>query len=82
MILLDIGANGSGMRRGHWWLNGRDMGHYNDVALGGLMVQRYYFVPNDYLMAGGANNTLLFADEREGAKVDGVSVMYSTFVVP
>ena len=81
VILIDIGASGGGMRRGHWWLNGRDMGHYNEVALGGLMVQRYYFVPNDYL-AADAPNTLLFAEEREGAKVDGVSVVYSTFVVP
>eukprot|EP01084_Bolivina_argentea_P042689 78697_1 len=39
VVLVDIGSSGSGMKRGHWWLNGRDMGHYNNVILSNLMVQ-------------------------------------------
>ena len=89
VLLLDIGSGGKGMQRGHWWLNGRDMGHYNNVVQSnGIMVQQYYFIPLDYLVSNsnGANNTLVFEEElpisSDGNDVSNVRIVYSTFVIP
>lgn len=86
VLLMDIGANGQGMQRGHWWLNGRDMGHYNNVIQSSnkIMVQQYYFIPLDYLETI-VNNTLVFQEEipfENQTRWTEVNVVYSTFVIP
>jgi len=82
VILIDIGANGDGMKRGHWWLNGMDMGHYNNVILSNNMVQQFYFIPKDYFAANGGQNTLIFAEELNDPKPSNVKIVFSTFVIP
>ena len=86
VILLDIGSGGKGMQRGHWWLNGRDMGHYNNVIQSnGFMVQQYYFIPLDYLTSNQGSNTLVFEEElpiTSGNDISNIRIVYSTFVIP
>merc|ERR1712129_383850 len=82
VILIDIGGKGEGMKRGHWWLNGMDMGHYNNVIMSGNMVQQYYFIPTDYFIADGGQNTLIFAEELANPTPLNVNIVFSTFVVP
>eukprot|EP01084_Bolivina_argentea_P198646 340099_1 len=81
-ILLDIGANGAGFKRGHYWFNGRDMGHYNNVILSNMMVQQYYFIPNDYFTPNKGVNTIIFADELPNVNPSKINIVFSTMVVP
>ena len=82
VILIDIGANSVGVNRGHFYINGYDMGHYNNIQHGGLMVQQYYFVPKSYLTANGGSNTLLFFEEYPNTTTSNIAVVSSTVVVP
>ena len=91
VFLLDIGANGMGLQRGHWWLNGIDMGHYNSAIENNgenTMVQEYYFIPLDALLSFDNNgmNVLVFEEElpltESGVDIRNVNLVYSTFVIP
>lgn len=94
-FLLDIGNNQKGFQRGHFWLNGIDMGHYNSVIQQPsdgtiVMSQRYYYIPIDYLAPYGSTNSqnvLIFEEELclDDAGVnnfDYVNLVYSTVVIP
>eukprot|EP00484_Ammonia_sp_Unknown_P001093 CAMPEP_0197021954 /NCGR_PEP_ID=MMETSP1384-20130603/2836_1 /TAXON_ID=29189 /ORGANISM="Ammonia sp." /LENGTH=773 /DNA_ID=CAMNT_0042449895 /DNA_START=51 /DNA_END=2372 /DNA_ORIENTATION=- len=86
VILVDIGDSSQGVNRGHFYVNGYDMGHFNDVEQNGLMVQQFYFVPTDYLTANSGVNTLLFMDEwdndGDGRDLKEINIVSSTMVVP
>ena len=95
VFLLDIGKNGKGFQRGHWWLNGKDMGHYNSAIQDlnnneKVMVQEYYYIPLDYLLAQDDNgmNQLVFQEELpltgsgNNFDISSINLVYSTFEVP
>ena len=77
-ILLDIGSNG--MSRGDYYLNGRHMGHYNNVSYDGVMVQQYYFIPKDYLNSGKETNSLIFAEQFPNVDVTQTRIVSSNIV--
>eukprot|EP01084_Bolivina_argentea_P195532 335405_1 len=85
VLLIDIGGvNNIGFNRGHIWLNGIDLGHYNNAVQQNLMVQQYYFIPKDYLMNNNTkqNNILIFMDEFANSNVENCNIVLSTMVVP
>ena len=84
VILMDIGANPTGITRGHFYINGMDMGHYNNVEQGGIMVQRYYFIPKDYLTPNGGSNSFVIMEEYAGNAnaLSSINIVSSTVVVP
>jgi len=86
VILVDIGAESGGVNRGHFYVNGYDMGHYNNDEVNAVMVQQFYFVPTDYLTANSGVNTLLFMDEwdndGDGRDLKEINIVSSTMVVP
>jgi len=82
VILIDIGANSLGVNRGHFYLNGYDMGHFNNIQYANIMVQRYYFIPKSYLIDNGGSNTLLFVEEYPNTNTSNIAVVSSTFIVP
>jgi hypothetical protein len=45
-LVLDIGSNNSNLR-GHFYLNGIDLGRVWGIAQGGAPVQQYYYLPVD-----------------------------------
>ena len=45
-LVLDIGSN-NGNFRGHFYLNGVDLGRVWGIAQGGASVQQYYYLPVD-----------------------------------
>jgi hypothetical protein len=49
-LVLDIGSNNGGMR-GHFYLNGVDLGRLWGIAQGGATVQQYYYLPVDVVRA-------------------------------
>ena len=58
-LLLDL----TGMGRGHIYLNGMDLGRYWLVEVSGVPVQRYYFIPPDFIQ----DKNLLTLVEELGA---------------
>ena len=74
-VMLDI----AGMSRGHFFLNGIDLGKYWSVTDGKEMTQRYYQLPTSLLLPAGVANVLVMADEL-GTTVSppGVRVVLST----
>ena len=82
VILIDIGENAMGLNRGHFYLNGIDMGHYNNVQQGGIMVQQYYFIPKDYLTPNGESNTFVIVEEFANSTLSNINIVSSTVVVP
>ena len=82
VILMDIGKDSSGINRGHFYVNGMDLGHYNNVQQNGYMVQQLYFIPKDYLMASGKSNTLVFVEEFANTTLSNINIVSSTVVVP
>eukprot|EP01084_Bolivina_argentea_P267941 454988_1 len=85
IILLDIGDsanNKTGFNRGHFWLNGMDMGHYNNVVIDDTLVQRYYFIPNDYLIGNKGNNSLVFCEEIPAVNPANVKIVFTYFKIP
>eukprot|EP01084_Bolivina_argentea_P195535 335410_1 len=83
VILLDIGENPKGLNRGHFYLNGYDMGYYNDVIQQNttVMVQRYYFIPKDFINTN-SQNLLIFADELPNATLSNIQIVRSTVIIP
>ena len=45
-LVLDIGSSNANMR-GHYYLNGVDLGRVWGIAQGGAPVQQYYYLPVD-----------------------------------
>ena len=58
-LFLDISQG-----RGHFWLNGVDLGRYWNITRGATdeYSQRYYFLPPDYVYRDGRQNQLVFFD--------------------
>ena len=87
VILIDIGCCNKGMNRGHFYINGINMGHYNIVGYyqentnNYYSVQRYYFVPND-LINIQSENVLIFDEDFEQIDVKQVKIVLSNVVVP
>ena len=82
VILIDIGENG--VSRGHFYINGHDMGHYNNHQMKDEMIQRFYFVPTDCLQPNGGMNSLLFFQEyvdSDDADVRNIAIVSSTVTV-
>ena len=82
VVLIDIGEDSIGVNRGHFYLNGYDMGHYNNYQISNIMVQQFYFIPKDYLNANGQNNTLVFINEYPNATLSNIKIVSSTVVIP
>ena len=55
----------TGFTRGHYYINGVDLGRYWLIEYGGEQVQEYYFVPPDVVNYSGPN--LLVIGEELGA---------------
>ena len=55
----------TGMSRGHFFLNGVDLGKFWTVidGHGAGMTQRYYQLPSSLLVPAGRENVLVMADE-------------------
>ena len=58
---MDIGANNGGMR-GHFYLNGVDLGRYWGIDQGGSPVQRFYYLPVDVVRTHLNRLTLVSAN--------------------
>ena len=88
VLLIDIGDNtgkgkNRGLNRGRFYLNGVDMGHYNNIVQqNGLMVQRYYYIPRDMLNANGHNTLMFFEEIYDGTNLNNVDVVLSNVIVP
>ena len=78
VLLLDIGA--SGMNRGHFYLNGEDLGRYWSIDVpAGVPVQRYYFLPPDLIQE---SNLLVLVDEVGGCDTSSLAIVHTYMVVP
>ena len=78
-LLLDIGTNG--VNRGHIWINGNNLGHYNNINIEGYgMVQRYYLIPLDYLTNN--ENQLIFNEEIPNVNLSQIRIVTSTAIIP
>ncbi len=88
VLLMDIGdntgsENNKGLIRGRFYINGVDMGHYNNIVQENkIMVQRYYFIPRDMLNENGGENILIVFDEMNVVNVSNMNIVLSTFIVP
>jgi len=77
-LVLDI----TGLQRGHCFVNGYDLGRYWNI-LGrktGMPTQRYYFIPQDWLLPAGQANTLTIFEELGAINFDTVKIEFSTIV--
>ena len=74
-ILLDL----AGMGRGHIFLNGFPLGRYWSIKVGGVYVQRYYYIPSDLI---AVTNLLTLAEELGAADPQIVNLVDSSFVIP
>ena len=72
-LLLDL----TGLTRGHCWVNGRDIAHYNLVEGGtsGHPTQWLYHVPQDWLVVGDNHITIV---EELGGDPRGITLLVST----
>jgi hypothetical protein len=60
VLLLDA----LGLTRGHFYVNGHDLGRFYTIADNhGELSQRYYYIPEDVLVAPGQVNELVLIDE-------------------
>jgi hypothetical protein len=72
-LLLDI----RGLSRGHFYINGHDLGKYWSIADNKqAFVQRYYYLPSDVLVTG--QNTLVLIDEDGAPSLKNVQVVYGS----
>uniref|UniRef100_A0A448Z1T4 Beta-galactosidase galactose-binding domain-containing protein n=1 Tax=Pseudo-nitzschia multistriata TaxID=183589 RepID=A0A448Z1T4_9STRA len=58
--------------RGHFWLNGKDLGRYWNITQGetSKYSQEYYFLPIDYLRTDGVLNEIVIFDATGGSIVE------------
>lgn len=73
-VMLDV----SGMSRGHFYLNGVDLGKFWTVGPASLMTQRYYQLPRSVLRSHPTENLVVMVDELGAKKPGGVRVVLST----
>lgn len=57
-LVLDIGSSNADMR-GHFYLNGVDLGRVWGIAQGGAPVQQYYYLPVDVVRSHQNRLTLV-----------------------
>eukprot|EP01084_Bolivina_argentea_P122458 217001_1 len=86
VVLLDIGnyllnVNDRGLNRGHFYLNGNNMGNYNNAVVDNTMVQQYYFLPKDFIKTN-EKNLLVFFEELPSVDLANVNIVCSTVVIP
>lgn len=72
-----ISMEGAG--RGHIYINGNDLGRYWLVEVDGVTVQRYYFIPPDWLQA---SNMLTIVEDLGATDLTTITVGYSSVEVP
>lgn len=62
-LFLDITTG-----RGHFWLNGHDLGRYWNITEGdtAIYTQQYYYLPNEYLHSNGILNELTLFNSLGG----------------
>ena len=74
-VMLDV----SGMSRGHFYLNGHDLGKFWTVGSKRKgPTQRYYQLPSSLLQSSPATNLVVLADEMGAQDPSGVRVVLST----
>jgi hypothetical protein len=72
-LLLDI----RGLSRGHFYINGHDLGKYWSIADNKqALVQRYYYIPADVLVTG--QNALVLIDEDGAPSLKDVQIVYGS----
>ena len=71
-MMLDL----AGMGRGHLFLNGFPLGRYWSIKVGGVYVQRYYFIPSDLIKD---TNLLTLVEELGATNPGTVSIVDSSF---
>ena len=69
----------AGMGRGHIFLSGFPLDCYWSIQVGGVYVQRYYFIPPDLITE---TNLLTLVEEVGAANPKSVTIVDSTFIVP
>ena len=58
-LAIDMGSAG----KGHIWINGFDVGKFWQRGGSAGGIQRYYQLPQDYIEAAPASNTIVIFDE-------------------
>ena len=77
-MLLDL----NGMGRGHFYLNGHDLGKYWLVkGPSGKPTQRYYHLPADILRFGSQNNELVLGEQLGASDISSPRVVVSSMQV-
>ena len=74
-LLLDL----TGMGRGHIYLNGMDLGRYWLIEVSGVPVQRYYFIPPDFIQD---KNLLTLVEELGAPDPSKVALVECGLMVP
>ncbi len=62
-LVLDIGSSNANMR-GHYYLNGVDLGRVWGIAQGGAAVQQYYYLPVDVVRSHQNRLTIVRQSRR------------------
>ena len=75
-LLFDAG----GLSRGHFYVNGHDLGRY--FLFPGQDNTRYYYVPMDTLNPPGHPNTIVVIDELGAPSLATVNLVLSSLAVP
>ena len=74
-LLLDL----TGMGRGHIYLNGMDLGRYWLIEVSEVPVQRYYFIPPDFIQD---KNLLTLVEELGAPDPSKVALVECGLMVP
>ena len=77
---LSVMLDASGMSRGHFYLNGVDLGKFWTIRDGrsGQLTQRYYQLPRSLLLPSPAMNLLVLADELGAKAPSQARIVFST----
>ena len=75
VLLLDA----KGLGRGHFYINGHDLGRYWPLVPG---ASRHYYVPLELIEEGSANNTLTVFDELGAPQLATVTLVFSQLELP
>ena len=70
----------TGFSRGHYYVNGVDLGRYWLIEYEGKAVQEYYFIPPDMVNYGGPN-LLVIGEELGASDPTKASLVLSTMTV-
>ena len=72
----------NGLSRGHFYVNGHDLGRFWTIARYNKPVQRYYYIPTDVLASPGKKNVLVVIDEDGVRKLELSRLVYGTMRKP